>query len=686
MFSSATGCDSLVTLALTVNPAYNETDAATICQGDAYTFGTQILTTAGTYTESFNSVNGCDSTVVLSLAVSGTYNETASATICQGGSYSFGTQTLTTAGSYTELFSSTSGCDSTVLLTLTVVNSYNETDAVTICLGSNYTFGTQTLSSAGTYTEVFNSVDGCDSTVVLTLSVTTAFNETDAASICQGNTYTFGTQSLTTSGTYTELFTSSGGCDSTVVLTLVVNTEFNETDAATICQGDTYSFGTQALTTAGTYTEMFISSGGCDSTVVLTLAVNPSYNINQSATICQGESYSLGSQLLTASGTYTEIFTTMAGCDSTIVLTLTVNSAYNETANATICSGDSYSFGSQTLTSAGTYTEMFSTASGCDSLVVLALNVIPAYNETDFATICNGDSYVFGTLTLTSGGTYSQTFQSTGGCDSTVALTLTVLPSYTTTESATICEGDTYIYPDGSSGTVTEAHVSVMTGSNGCDSTIVTALTVNPSYTINESATMCAGDTYTFPDGTTSTIAATNTSLFTTSNGCDSTIITALSIQAIDNSVTVVDVTITANQTGATYQWIDCDNGNVPINGEVGQSFTPTATIGNYAVIVTIGNCSETSDCTLIDRSSIEDIVENSISIYPNPVTDNLTIDWEGAVTRIEITDTKGKLLYVEEVSAVQSHQMSTETYSKGVYFIHVLTNEGRYVFDVVKQ
>jgi hypothetical protein len=225
-----------------------------------------------------------------------------------------------------------------------------------------------------------------------------------------------------------------------------------------------------------------------------------------------------------------------------------------------------------------------------------------------------------------------------------------------------------------------------MTGSNGCDSTIVTALTVNPAYIINESATMCAGDTYTFPDGTTSTTATMYTSSFTTSNGCDSTIITALSIQAIDNSVTVVDVTITANQTGATYQWIDCDNGNAPINGEVGQSFTPTATIGNYAVIVTIGNCSETSDCTLIDRSSIEDIVENSISIYPNPVTDNLTIDWEGAVTRIEITDTKGKLLYVEEVSAAQSHQMSIEAYSKGVYFIHVLTGEGRYVFDVVKQ
>ena len=216
-----------------VNPIYNETDAATICQGDSYTFGAQTLTTAGTYTELFSSVDGCDSTVILTLSVNPIYNETDAQTICQGDSYAFGTQTLTAAGTYTEVFTSVDGCDSTVILTLTVNPTYNETDMQTICQGDSYTLGTQTLTAAGTYTEIFTSVDGCDSIVVLTLNVNPSYNETDAQTICQGNTYSFGTQTLTLAGTYTEVFSSVDGCDSTVVLTLDVVTAFNETDAVT---------------------------------------------------------------------------------------------------------------------------------------------------------------------------------------------------------------------------------------------------------------------------------------------------------------------------------------------------------------------------------------------------------------------------------------------------------------------
>ena len=48
----------------------------------------------------------------------GCFNETASATICEGEPYTFGTQTLTTAGEYTEAFQFQAGCDSTVVLTL----------------------------------------------------------------------------------------------------------------------------------------------------------------------------------------------------------------------------------------------------------------------------------------------------------------------------------------------------------------------------------------------------------------------------------------------------------------------------------------------------------------------------------------------------------------------------------------
>ncbi|MEA3445613.1 MAG: T9SS type A sorting domain-containing protein, partial [Bacteroidota bacterium] len=202
---------------------------------------------------------------------------------------------------------------------------YNVTDAAAICDGETYVFGTQTLTASGTYTEVFTTVDGCDSTVTLTLTVYPVYNVTDAAAICDGETYVFGTQTLTASGTYTEVFTTVDGCDSTVTLTLTVYPVYNTTDAAAICDGETYVFGTQTLTASGTYTEVFTTVDGCDSTVTLTLTVYPVYNTTDAAAICDGDTYVFGTQTLTASGTYTEVFTTVDGCDSTVILTLTVN-------------------------------------------------------------------------------------------------------------------------------------------------------------------------------------------------------------------------------------------------------------------------------------------------------------------------------------------------------------------------
>ena len=212
------------TITITVNQTYlSETSEATICQGESYSFGTQTLSTAGEYTETFTSVSGCDSTVVLTLSVNLVYAETAIATICQGESYNFGTQTLIESGNYTESFTSVTGCDSTVVLSLIVNSVYSVTANAEICQGESYTFGTQTLTEAGIYSETFISENGCDSIVELTLNLSTVYNESAEAAICDGDTYNFGTQTLTNEGTYTQIFTSQMGCDSTVVLTLAVN-------------------------------------------------------------------------------------------------------------------------------------------------------------------------------------------------------------------------------------------------------------------------------------------------------------------------------------------------------------------------------------------------------------------------------------------------------------------------------
>ena len=110
-------------------------------------------------------------------------------------------------------------------------------------------------------------------------------------------------------------------------------------------------------------------------------------------------------------------------------------------------------------------------------------------------------------------------------------------------------------------------------------------------------------------DGTTLLQASNNTATYTTTNaaGCDSVITIDLTIDPLPSAaVTQNGATLTATQTGATYQWIDCDDES-NIVGETNQSFTPAVT-GNYAVIVNVNGCSNTSECRLVDFTGINEL------------------------------------------------------------------------------
>lgn len=93
-----------------------------------------------------------------------------------------------------------------------------------------------------------------------------------------------------------------------------------------------------------------------------------------------------------------------------------------------------------------------------------------------------------------------------------------------------------------------------------------------------------------------------------------------LTQQTIDNSVTNDNTgTLTATLTGATYQWINCNNANTPISGATTQTFSPTTT-GSYAVVLTKNGCSATSTCESVTTLGVNsNEFAKSISMYPNP-------------------------------------------------------------------
>ncbi|HIF15443.1 MAG TPA: hypothetical protein EYQ86_09090, partial [Bacteroidetes bacterium] len=245
-----------------------------------------------------------------------------------------------------------------------------------------------------------------------------------------------------------------------------------------ICDGSSYSFDGQSLSVAGTYYDTLIASNTCDSVVILDLSINSTYNNTISDGICNGDSYVLGAQTLTAAGIYTEVFTSADGCDSTVELTLSIISAYYDTVSAMICNGSSYTFDSQSLTSTGIYTALFTSAGGCDSNVLLQLGVNQVYNDSVSANICDGETYTLGAQSLSASGSYSEVFQSSDGCDSTVVVDLNVYPPVPTSanltgaDSAFVNDAEQYNIDQGSTFNWTVQGGTILSGS-GSSSIIV---------------------------------------------------------------------------------------------------------------------------------------------------------------------------------------------------------------------
>jgi hypothetical protein len=143
-----------------------------------------------------------------------------------------------------------------------------------------------------------------------------------------------------------------------------------------------------------------------------------------------------------------------------------------------------------------------------------------------------------------------------------------------------------------------------------------------------------------------------------------------VSINNIDNSTSTSNSTISSNMSGVTYNWIDCDNSFSIIPGETQQTFSPQ-TNGFYAVIVNDGVCLDTSECVAIKSLEINNEFLNSLTVFPNPSNDNITIkipNCNGNV-KASIYDLSGRLIVVETKKIIDIKSFPNGVYNLIVQF-----------------
>ncbi len=255
------------------------TASVTAAACNTYTYNNQVYTSSGTYTQVLQNAIGCDSIITLHLTIGGSVN-TTTVTACD--SYVWEGQTYTTSGLYTRQYTDVGGCDSVRKLALTIRNRVSTTVTTSICEGQTYLGNT----ASGTYTNTFIGANGCDSIRTLVLTVKPKARSAVQATICEGGTY----EGYTTSGTYNNTFIAANGCDSIRTLVLIVTPRTHTAVEVAICEGETYFAAGAAQSAAGLFRDTFHTYLGCDSIVTtrLTVHARPQPNLGADRSICAG--------------------------------------------------------------------------------------------------------------------------------------------------------------------------------------------------------------------------------------------------------------------------------------------------------------------------------------------------------------------------------------------------------------
>ena len=245
-------------------------------------------------------------------------------------------------------------------------------------------------------------------------------------SICSGQTYSVGAHNYSSSGSYIDTLTGSGGCDSIIFTTLKVDTAITQTLNLLACNQVTYGGNVYPFSTV--VNRRFQYPNGCDS-FILTVNIIVTYTsvFVQSPLICQGQTILVGVKSYGSSGFYTDTLhnAALGGCDSIIHTDLTVISPYTSSLLLSdTCIG---SYKGRTYTSSVVIQDTIaSQITGCDSVyLTVTLDIVPPILITNNKSVrlCPGQSYFAGGQNRSTAGLYSDTTLTISGCDSIITNT-----------------------------------------------------------------------------------------------------------------------------------------------------------------------------------------------------------------------------------------------------------------------
>ena len=681
--TNAAGCDSVVTLNLTINSPTTGTDIQTACNSYTWIDGVTYTSSNNSATYSLTNAAGCDSVVTLNLTINSPTTGTDIQTACNSYTWIDGVTYTSSNNSATYTLTNAAGCDSVVTLNLTINSPTTGTDIQTACNSYTWIDGVTYTSSNSSATYSLTNAAGCDSVVTLNLTINSPTTGTDIQTACNSYTWIDGVTYTSSNNSATYSLTNAAGCDSVVTLNLTINSPTTGTDIQTACNSYTWIDGVTYTSSNNSATYTLTNAAGCDSVVTLNLTINSPTTGTDIQTACNSYTWIDGVTYTSSNNSATYSLTNAAGCDSVVTLNLTINSPTTGTDIQTACNSYTWIDGVTYTSSNSSATYSLTNAAGCDSVVTLNLTINSPTTGTDIQTACNSYTWIDGVTYTSSNNSATYTLTNAAGCDSVVTLNLTINSPTTGTDIQTACNSYTWI--DGVTYTSSNNSATyTLTNAAGCDSVVTLNLTINSPTTGTDIQTAC--NSYTWIDGVTYT-SSNNSATYTLTNaaGCDSVVTLNLTIESIDDSVVLSALTIYALPGYDSYQWYECtSNGYMMMSNETNDSISITAN-GDYAVVINNNNCSDTSDCVTVNNIGLREETQATFRIYPNPTQGKVKVERDNfssptGTYQLQIVDSRGKVTQRSNVDFQNGFiTINLENYPAGVYQITLINQHEVY-------
>ena len=277
---NAAGCDSIVSLFLTINNSTSAIDTITACDSYTWIDGVTYSSSDTTAKDTLVNAAGCDSIVSLFLTINNSTSAIDTITACDSYTWIDGVTYTSSDTTAKDTLVNAAGCDSIVSLFLTINNSTSAIDTITACDSYTWIDGVTYTSSDTTAKDTLVNAAGCDSIVSLFLTINNSTSAIDTITACDSYTWIDGITYTSSNTTAKDTLLNAAGCDSIVSLNLTIN--YTKTTTDSIVANDSYTWinGVTYTSSNTTVTDTLLASNGCDSIVSLNLTIVSTVGLN----------------------------------------------------------------------------------------------------------------------------------------------------------------------------------------------------------------------------------------------------------------------------------------------------------------------------------------------------------------------------------------------------------------------